>query len=285
MVHRIYTEKKPPFAQEAASLLAECRDILGLKSITGLRILERYDAEGISPELFAACRDTVFSEPPLDDCFAQLPADAAVVIARELLPGQFDQLADSCAQCIQFVSGGERPLVATARVFLLYGDLSPSDTDAVKKHLINPVECREACLELPDTLDIPSPQAGPIPLVEGFLDMDEAGLNALRRDQGLAMDEADLLFCREHFRKEGRCPTYTELRVIDTYWSDHCRHTTFNTELTPLDIQDEQAAAAYSRYQSLRREMGVEKPVTLMDIATIGARYLRRQGRLPHLDE
>ena len=316
MIQRIYVEKKPPFAQEAAGLLREFKVLLGIESLTGLRLWRRYDVEGISAELFAAGRDTVFSDPPVDDCHFVLPTDAAAIFATELLPGQFDQRADSCAQCIQFVHSEAKPLathmqttqiesenslktqnsklktglqsspqVATARVYMLYGELSPADIEAVKKYLINPVECREASLDLPQTLAAPAASVEPIPLVEGFLDLDQAGFDALRQEHGLAMDNADLEFCQQHFRAEGRCPTLTELRVIDTYWSDHCRHTTFNTELTQVELRDEQAAAAYSRYQSLRQELGGEKPATMMDIATIGARYLRRQGQLPHLDE
>ncbi|MCL1816093.1 MAG: phosphoribosylformylglycinamidine synthase [Clostridiales bacterium] len=285
MIHRIYVEKKPPFAQEAARLLGEFRGLLGIEGLSGLRILTRYDVEGISAELFANCRDTVFSEPPLEDCLTELPKGAAAVIARELLPGQFDQLADSCAQCIQFISQAERPPVATAIIFLLYGDISRPDIETVKKYLINPVECREASLVLPYTLAIAAPLTEPVPIMEGFLQLDENALKALTQEYGLAMDLGDLLLCQQHFSSEGRCPTFAELRIIDTYWSDHCRHTTFNTELTELKLKDQQAAAAYSRYLALRQELGVEKPVTLMDIATIAARYLRRQGQLPHLEE
>ncbi|MCL1976129.1 MAG: phosphoribosylformylglycinamidine synthase [Firmicutes bacterium] len=285
MVYRIYVEKKHPFTQEAAKLLTEFRELLGIKALNNVRILKRYDVEGISAEQFAACQDTVFSEPPLEVCYTELPKGAAAVIAREFQPGQFDQLADSCAQCIQFITKEERPLLATALVFLLYGDLSHLDIAAIKKYLINPVECREAALALPNTLKTPILPTEQTPLVDNFLQLDENGLNALTAEYGLAMDLGDLLLCKQYFSNEGRCPTCAELRIIDTYWSDHCRHTTFNTELTAIELEDEQTAAAYNRYQALRHELGVEKPVTLMDMATIGARYLRRQGLLPHLEE
>ena len=285
MINRIYTERKPAFAQEANKLLAELRESLGLKLLSELRILRRYDVEGISAELFAACRDTVFRQPPVEDCFTELPKDAAAVINIEYLPGQFDQLADSCSQCIQYISGGEQPAVATARVYLLYGNITDHNLTTVKNYLINPVECREAASDLPDTLAAPLPPPQSVPLAEGFLDADETELNALGLKHALAMDKNDLLLCQRHFRKEGRCPTLTELRVIDTYWSDHCRHTTFNTELTSLEITDEQVASAYRRYLALRQKLGEEKPITLMDIATIGARCLSQDGSLPHWDK
>ena len=228
-IFRIYVEKKPAYAEESARLLRDLRGLLGVAGLTGLRLLNRYDVEGISQELFEACKSTVFSEPQLDDCREELP-EAAYTFGVEPLPGQFDQRADSCAQCIQIVSQGERPAVKTAKIYLLEGELSPEELAAVKKYVINPVECREARLELPQTLALAVEQPEQVPALTGFLELDREGLAAFIKGYGLAMDLDDIAFCQDYFaREEKREPTLTEIRMIDTYWSDHCRHTTFGT--------------------------------------------------------
>jgi phosphoribosylformylglycinamidine synthase len=284
MVYRIYTERKEGFEAEARALLAEIREFLLIKSVSSLRVLNRYDVENIDKDVFHACISTVFSEPQTDKVLFELP-EGGHVFAVEYLPGQFDQRADSCAQCIQFVSGGERPLVRTAKVYILEGNISEDELSTIKKYLINPVESREASLELPATLDIPYEFPADVPVLDGFLDLDEDGLRSFISDYGLAMDFEDIKFCQQYFREEGRCPTLTEIRMIDTYWSDHCRHTTFLTKIDSGDIEDEDVKAGFERYLSIRSELGSEKPITLMDIATIGAKYLKKTGYLDKLDE
>lgn len=287
MVYRIYVEKRPAYAVEAKSLLAEIRQLLQIDSVTGLRLLNRYDVEGIPEELFARCRDSVFSEPQLDDVYDTIPADANAVFAVEYLPGQFDQRAASAAECIQLISQGERPAVRTARVYLLYGAPTPEQLAEIKKYVVNPVEAREASLDPAATLkaDYAIPTA--VETLAGFCALDAAGLADFVAKYGLAMDADDAAFCQAYFRGEGREPTVTEIRMIDTYWSDHCRHTTFGTILDDVQIEDETVRGAWERYLALRGELyaGKNKPVCLMDLATIGAKYLKKTGVLKNLDE
>ena len=282
MVYRIYVEKKENL--EAATLLEDLRAFVGIKSLTGLRLLQRYDVEHIDPEVLARAIPTVFSEPPLDRVARELPAWDGAVFAVESLPGQFDQRADSAAQCVQLLAQGERPIVRAAQVYLLAG-AGPGDVEAVKRYVINPVECREASLEVPATLETVYDRPQSVPTLEGFLRLNREELSGLLSRYALAMDVDDLAFCQDYFRRERRDPTLTELRMLDTYWSDHCRHTTFLTHITEASFDHPAAQAAYDRYLSLRRELNVRKPVTLMDIATIGARALRSRGMLDDLDE
>ena len=284
-VYRIYVEKKPAFAQEAAALLSDIRTLLQITSLEELRLLNRYDVEGIDEALFDSCRSTVFSEPQLDNTYSQLPAWDGPIFAVEYLPGQFDQRADSCAQCIQIVSQGERPTVRTARVYLLKGNLTQEQLAAIKKHVINPVESREASLETVETLNIPYDIPTSVPTLTGFLQLDEAKLAQFVKDYGLAMDLDDIKFCQNYFRSEGKDPTLTEIRMIDTYWSDHCRHTTFGTILDSADIKDPAVQAAWDRCKEMREELGRQKPMTLMELATLGGRYLKSKGLLDKLDE
>ena len=287
MVSRIYVEKKPGFDVEAQQLKSELRDILGVDALAGLRIINRYDVEGIDEELFRACVPTVFSEPQVDVATDGLPETGdAAVFAVEFLPGQFDQRADSAAECVQLISQGERPDVRSAKVYVLEGALSEVDVEAVKHYVVNPVEARIASLELPATLKVEAPEPQPVEVLEGFRELDAAGLAAVIAERGLAMDEADIAFCQEYFRGEERDPTITEIRVIDTYWSDHCRHTTFGTVLTDVKIDDAAVQKAFDRYLEMRHELGRdEKPVCLMDMGTIGAKYLKKTGQLTGLDE
>ena len=290
MVYRVYVEKKAELANEARALQHDLRAFLGIRSLTGLRLYNRYDLEGISRELFDYTVKTVLSEPQLDLVTDQAPQGDAV-FAVEYLPGQFDQRADSAAQCIQILSQGERPAVRTARVYALEGMLTPQELEAVKQYVINPVESREASLDLPETLRMEYTVPTSVCTITGFTAMDAAGLDALREDLGLAMALDDLKFLQAYFRdEERRDPTITEIRVVDTYWSDHCRHTTFSTHLDRVEIHDEAIEAAYRRYLDARVEVyGAEKaakrPQTLMDLATIGAKVLKKRGMLPELDE
>ena len=290
MVYRVYVEKKEGLRHEAAGLFQELTGLMGITALESLRVLNRYDVELADDALFQRAVRTVFSEPQVDaTCFA-LP-QGGICFAVEPLPGQFDQRADSAGQCIQLMTRGERPAVRTAKVYLLEGKLTEADIAAIKKHLINPVECREADLAEVTTLTEAHAVPGAVATVEGFIAMDTAALAALQEKLGLAMDVDDLGYLQNYFRdEEQRDPTITEIRVVDTYWSDHCRHTTFSTHIDQVDIQDPLVLAAYQRYLAARVEVyGMEKaaarPQTLMDIATIGAKTLKKRGLLPELDE
>ena len=289
MVYRIYVEKKPGFDGEAKDLCRELKELLGITRLQNLRLVNRYDVEGIDEALFEKAIPTVFSEPPVDVTYDALPA-APHVFAVEYLPGQFDQRADSASQCIQLLSQGERPDVRSARVYLLDGDLTEEDLAAIKKYVINPVEAREADLAERTTLKMEFAVPTEVETLDGFTALDDAALEAFRTEKGLAMDHADIVFCQQYFRSEHRDPTITEIRLIDTYWSDHCRHTTFSTHLDDIVIHDPAVQAAYEEYLAARvavygEEKAAARPQTLMDIATIGAKYLKKQGMLPELDE
>ncbi len=291
MVRRIYVEKKEGLRLEAAGLLSELRTVLGITSLEGLRLVKRYDVEGLEEDVFERAVQTVFSEPQVDDVSSECPSGDFQIFAVESLPGQFDQRADSASQCIQLMTQSERPLVRAAKVYLIFGAVSAEDIEKIKKYVINPVEAREASLEPVDTLKMEYDIPTKVETVAGFTAMDEAALAQLLDSLGLAMDLDDLKFLQAYFRDdEHRDPTITEIRVVDTYWSDHCRHTTFSTHLENVDIQDEQIRAAYERYLADRIEVyGEEKaaarPQTLMDIGTIGAKTLKKRGLLPELDE
>ena len=290
-VYRCYATKKVGFDTESRSLFNDIKEQLGLSGLTDIKIFNRYDVEGVTAESYAAARRTVFSEPPCDDVYdEELPAlDACRMLAVEALPGQFDQRADSTAACIQLLCGGDRPVARYAKVYAFFGELTQEQFEACKAWLINPVECREASSEKPSTLIEQYPAPAPVPVLEGFIGLDRSGLEEIVSSYGLAMDLADITFLQDYFRKEGRDPTETELRVLDTYWSDHCRHTTFLTRLEADAIEDEDVNRAFSEYLALRDEVYGErissKPVTLMDIATIGAKALKKRGLLKNLDE
>ena len=287
MVLRVFVEKRSEFAGEAHALCTELRDTLGISSLSDVRIINRYDTEGISQELFEKCIPTVFSEPQVDSVSLDMPAaDDAILFAVEFLPGQFDQRADSASECIQLIGQGERPTVRSAKVYLLYGNLSDADVAAIKHYVINPVEAREASLELPSTLQIQLAVPKAVEILDDFLTLSTDELAAFIAKQGLAMDLADIQFCQRYFAQEGRCPTITEIKVIDTYWSDHCRHTTFGTELDSITFDDAVVQEAFQKYLAMRHELGRDhKPICLMDMGTIGAKYLKHQGILTNLDE
>ncbi|MDO5709242.1 MAG: phosphoribosylformylglycinamidine synthase, partial [Coriobacteriales bacterium] len=282
-----YVEKKPGFDVEARQLLAELQDILGIKALTNLRLVNRYDVEGISRELFEQCVPTVFSEPQSDDASEAMPdAAGATVFAVEFLPGQFDQRADSASECIQLISQGERPAVLSAKVYYLEGALTEADIASIKHYVINPVEAREASLAERDTLKMDYPKPPMVETLHGFLNLDQAALAAFVDEKGLAMDLADITVCQDYFKTEARDPTITEIRMIDTYWSDHCRHTTFGTVLEDVTIDDEVVKQAFARYLAMREELGrSERPITLMDMGTLGAKWLTHTGQLKNLDE
>jgi len=288
-VFRCFTEKRRGFDTEAKALLERLTAEEGIGGLRRVRILNRYDCQGIDePTYELACRG-VFSEPACDDVYHEtMPAEGDWTLIVEALPGQFDMRADSCRQCIALMTRGERPLVKNAVVYVFEGELTEQDKDRIRKSLINPVECREASPEKPESLEDNYPHPDKVAVLDDL--MDEADLNAYIARYGLAMDEHDLAFLRDYFRSEGRAPTMTELRMIDTYWSDHCRHTTFLTRLDDVAIDDDTVRAAYDHYLQGREEVyGPEKaaarPVTLMDIATAGAKVLKHEGVLTNLDE
>ncbi len=287
MVYRLYVEKKEGLTAEAKSLQNEINNLLMIKSLTNLRVINRYDVENIDKELFEYTKTTVFSEPQLDNISDTLPdTEGAIVFATEYLPGQFDQRADSAAQCIQLISQGERPTVKTAKVFILYGDVTDAELEAIKKFIINPVESREAQLCEYDSLQFVCDIPQGVETLTGFCELDEAGLADFVEKYGLAMDNDDIAFCQAYFRSEDRDPTITEIRMIDTYWSDHCRHTTFLTNIDNVTFCDELLEKSYQRYIDAREKLGrSEKPRTLMDIATLAARFLKAEGKLEGLDE
>ena len=285
MVYRVFTEKKKELAAEARALLNDINTLLQIKSVTSLRVINRYDAENITKELFDYAVKTVFSEPQLDNTYSELENDGAAVFAVEYLPGQFDQRADSAAQCIQLISRGDRPLIRTAKVYMLYGDITAEELKAIKKYVINPVEAREAALEKPLTLVLKYNIPESVATLDGFTSLDNKGLADFVSKYGLAMDTDDIKFCQDYFKSEHRDPTMTEIRMIDTYWSDHCRHTTFLTHIDGAVFEDELLQSAYNDYLAMRKELGRTKPVCLMDIATVAVKYLKAKGCLEKLDE
>ena len=285
MVYRVYVEKKTELAAEAKSLKNDLVKLLQIKGLKDLRIINRYDVENIDKELFDYCKGTVFSEPQLDIATEELDIDSDAHFAVEFLPGQFDLRANSAEECIQLISKGDRPTVKAAKVYLLYGDLTEGDVAEIKKYVINPVESREAGMEKLDTLKVDYEIPETVATVDGFCGLDEAGLQAMIDELGLAMDIDDIKFCQQYFLSEKRDPTITEIRMIDTYWSDHCRHTTFLTTIDSVRFEDELLQGAYDRYIETRKAIGRTKPINLMDIGTIAAKYLKKNGKLDGLDE
>ncbi|MDR2941928.1 MAG: phosphoribosylformylglycinamidine synthase [Treponema sp.] len=286
-VFGIYVEKKAEFAQEAADVAGDLRLAFQIQ-IEKVRIINRYFAQGISPQDFESAKNTIFSEPPVDTVYEQPPDfESARVFAVEFLPGQFDQRADSCAQCISLATGKERPVVHSSKIYALYGNITDEQFSRIKSWLINPVESRESSLEKPRTLLIEYAKPNEVADINGFISLSKSALDELRVTMNLAMDSQDILFCQDYFRdREKRDPTVTEIRVLDTYWSDHCRHTTFLTELDEVEIEDSALRQSYKNYLEIKADIGRgARPVTLMDIATIGAKALKKRGLLPDLDE
>lgn len=289
-VFRIYVEKKKPFAVEAKGLLSDIKTALQLDGLTGLRIINRYDVEGISQQDFKLATPTIFSEPPVDTIFYDLPKfKKERVFATEYLPGQFDQRADSCEQCIQLLTQGERPRVRSAKIYVLEGELNNEQFEQIKAYVINPVESREASLALYDTLDVKYKIPTKVETLDGFTALDEEGLSDFIKTYGLAMDLDDIKFCQQYFKEtEKRDPTITEIRMIDTYWSDHCRHTTFLTNINRVTIHSDYIKETFNDYVLTRDDLykgRSDKPMTLMDLATIAAKRLKKEGLLKDLDE
>ena len=281
MVNRVYSEKRKEFSSAAASLKEDIRSFLGIEGLTNLRIINRYDVELIDRELFLSCIPNVFSEPQVDNVYFELPNDGAAVFASEYLPGQFDQRADSAAQCISLIAACSRPIVKSAVIYMLYGELTEENIEAIKHYIINPVDSREAELGLPETLILPSEEVKDVETVN----ISGRSSGELIKQYGLAMDEADMDMLKAYFADENREPTLTEIRVIDTYWSDHCRHTTFNTEIVNAVFEDEKVQRTYEEYLRTRESIGDKKPICLMDLACIAAKALKRSGDLKNLDE
>ena len=286
MVYRIYVEKKKEHAHEARTLLNDAKGILGISALTNVRIVNRYDAENITKDLFDYSVKTVFSEPQVDNATNEVDFCDAYVFAVEYLPGQFDQRADSAAQCIQIISQGDRPIIKTAKLYALYGNLTEENIAEIKKYVINPVESREAKLERFETLKVNYDIPSTVETLNGFLKLNKDELKKFVEDFGLAMDADDIAFCQDYFKSEDRDPTITEIRMIDTYWSDHCRHTTFLTVIDDVKFEDKLLQDAYNEYLAVREELGrTAKPICLMDIATVAVKYLRKHGKLDKLDE
>ena len=293
-VIRVFVEKREGFDVEASQMKWDLRHNLGLKAIEGLRLLNRYDVSGLSKEEFARARGTIFSEPNQDIVYEEeLPAeDGWRVFAKEYLPGQYDQRADSAAQCVQLLTQGERPQVLTAQVIALKGDITDEEFEKVKAYLVNPVESREASLLKPESLDMAVQTPEDVRRVEGFITFTDEQMQAYYSSMGFAMTLQDLCFCRDYFRgEEKRDPSVTELRVIDTYWSDHCRHTTFLTRLEQIEIEKgalsgviEQALKAYHGARAEVYGKDTDRDVSLMDMALAGMKLLRKRGLIPDLD-
>ncbi|MBR3838817.1 MAG: phosphoribosylformylglycinamidine synthase [Clostridia bacterium] len=289
-VRRIYVEKMEGLDVAASGLLADIKENLGIKGLEKLRILIRYDVENISDDIFNKAKTLIFSEPNVDYTYEDtfdIPSKARV-FAVEYLPGQFDQRADSASQCVQILTQGLRPNIKAATVYVLSGDISDEDVAKIKNYCINPVESREASSEIPETLDMQLDVPTTVATVEGFIESDDAAISDIRKKYNINMSVQDLSFCRDYFKnEEKRNPTITEIKVIDTYWSDHCRHTTFLTRLNNISVENELVKEAFNEYLKVRSELyaGRNKDVSLMDIATIGGKYLKKTGKATNLDE
>lgn len=287
-VYRIYVEKKAEYGVEEKSVMEDICTALQIESVKQVRIINRYDAEEITEENFNRAIPTVFSEPPVDNVYNELPEikDNQRIFAVEFLPGQFDQRADSAAQCIQMLCRGDRPVVKYAKIYILSGNITDDEFKKIKHYLINAVEARECGLEKYQTLKIKYDIPTEVAVLDGFLNLDDKGLDDFVKKYGLAMDDDDIKFCQNYFKSENRCPTITEIRMIDTYWSDHCRHTTFGTIIDNVDIKAPYIADTYKEYKIHRNELGRgNKPICLMDLATMAAKKLKADGLLPDLDE
>ncbi|MEM5948878.1 phosphoribosylformylglycinamidine synthase [Spirochaetia bacterium 38H-sp] len=291
MISCVLVEKKPQFAVSARQLLEDIVNTLHIRGLSDLRIVNRYLIEGESQALINKAIKGIFAEPPVDVVLDALP-EADRILAVELLPGQYDQRADSAAQCLRLISPDSNPIVRYSKVFLFYGNISDNDFDRIRSYLINPTDSREASLLIPETLhEAVEKPSDAVRYIEGFISADKEGLLHIRRDMSLAMDIADLMHCQRYFRDIAeRNPTETELRVLDTYWSDHCRHTTFLTRFEEINIEGqdyrEVIESSYNVYRDIKKKIKQEdRPQTLMDIATIGMKFLKQEGFLDNLDE
>jgi len=295
VIRRIFVEKKKPFAVEAMGLLKDLQINLGIQGLTDLRIYNRYDVMGLSENEFLRARQLVLSEPPVDTVIEEniiLDKDEQS-FAVELLPGQYDQREDFAEQCIQLITQKDRPIVSAAKVYVVKGDISKGDLKRIKSYCINPVEAREAVLFKPTTLVEKSNEPEDVKVLDNFINLDKKQAEKLRKDLGLAMSLEDVLWCQKYFKdEEHRNPTITEIRVLDTYWSDHCRHTTFMTELDNITVENcpnnQPIDKAFAMYKNVRKEVygkDTNRPMTLMDIACIETKKLKKEGKIPDLDE
>ena len=292
-IKRIFVEKRPEFAIEAQELLADLKQNLGLTNINSIRVLNRYDVLGLTDEEFSEASRHVFSEPPVDMLFEEdlvLDKDDKSFVV-ELLPGQYDQREDFAEQCVQLITQKDKPTVSNAKVYIFDGKLSDVDMERIKKYCINPIEAREAAWEKPTTLQTVCEEPARVAVLGSFNTFSPAEMETFRIDSGLAMGLEDLLFCQKYFQEENRPPTITEIKVLDTYWSDHCRHTTFMTEIGDVEIApgvyNQPIQTSYDRYMEVRDKIygsKTERPVTLMDIAVVGMKKLRSEGKLEDLD-
>lgn len=293
-VKRIFVEKRKGFDVEAVNLLADLKQNLGIKNAEAVRIINRYDISGLDGESFEKAKNTILSETNADTVYDEKISigDEFKVFAMEYLPGQYDQRADSAAQCVQLLTQGERPQVVTAKVIAVSGNISDTDFEKIKDYLINPVESRLASFEKPESLDMKANVPDNVAVIKGFTVWNDEEMEKYYSSMGFAMTLSDLKFCRDYFRdEEHRDPTVTELRVIDTYWSDHCRHTTFLTRLEKIEIEkgalSEAIENALKEYYSARDEIygkDTKRDVSLMDMAIIGMKLLRKRGLIPDLD-
>lgn len=291
-VRRIYVEKKRGFDVEAQSVLEDLKENLSLGGLTDVRIINRYDVEGISDEEYQKARNLIFSEPPVDNAYdEEVAINEGKVFAVEYLPGQFDQRAASAEECISILTEKDRPRVRSAKVYVLIGNVSDADMERVKTYVINPVEAHEASLEKPVSLDMEHVVPDDVKTVDGFIDMDKPQMENFLNEMGFAMDMDDLAFCQEYFRtSEKRNPSVTELRMIDTYWSDHCRHTTFSTKINNVTINSGKYAdvisASYEEYKKAKADLyAPDRDVCLMNMATIIVKQLKKNGLLKEIDE
>lgn len=295
MVRRIYVEKKRGFDVEASSLCNDVKENLHLNGLTAVRILNRYDVDGIDDATYEAAKFSVFAEPAIDIVYEEtIPDDlsSAIFFAVEYLPGQYDQRADSAAQCIKLMNAEAEATVKFARVIALEGSLSPEQVEAVKGYCVNPVDSQIAADEKPDNLEMETTVPEDVPVIDGFREMDEQALETYRKKMGFAMSSADIALIQKYYKEdEDRDPTLTELKVVDTYWSDHCRHTTFNTTLEEVSFEDSPYGKlvqdAFDRYMDMRADVygEREKNLCLMDMACIGAKYLKKHNKVDNLDE
>ena len=292
MVKRIYVQKKEGFDIEAKGVLADLKESLQLEGLQNVIILNRYDVEGLTEEVFEKAKNTVFSEPQVDICYENNYdfKKQDKIFAIEFLPGQFDQTANSLVECLQIIAGGGiKPIARTAKVYILSGEISDEELNKVKSYLINSVDSREATLEKFEKLEDETIIPEDVQVVKGFISMTDENVKEFYEKYGFAMDIADLKFCQKYFKEEERRdPTITEMKMIDTYWSDHCRHTTFLTQLEIIDIKWDLLQKIYEDYLKTRNyvyENKKAKDICLMDVATVAVKELKKNGALENLDE
>ncbi|MGB2560082.1 MAG: phosphoribosylformylglycinamidine synthase, partial [Akkermansiaceae bacterium] len=289
-MNRVFVEKQPEFNTQARELLHDLRDNLNIHHLENVRVVQRYDVDGLTDEQFSEASRLILSEPQVDIARTELTLDEdETAFAVEYLPGQYDQRADSAAQCVQILTQGVKPLIASAHLIILKGTLTAAEIAQVKAYTINAVDSREASMEIPSSLEISTEVPSDVEILDGFINASEDELHSKRDQLGLAMSAQDLVFTQSYFRdEEGRDPTITEIKMLDTYWSDHCRHTTFATKIEAVEFEHQDVIAkTYSKYQATRNTVygpDTERPETLMDIALIAMKELRKTGELDNVE-